>query len=374
MEKFKKFRRFIKLYTSGLNRREIEKLLQKDAVDAIYYLKVRQPPSVGEDDSAPLSDFRAALTAVKDIFLSFLLKLTPARRLCYGLAAALFLLGLIRADHMYLIVAFIGINFLLALELVDKLTTRDELEIAREIQLSLQPHGVPRVRPLSMAAHYQPARLVGGDFYDVARPSPTRMIGIIGDVSGKGVSAALYAAYAQSMFQTLAPDCASPAELFRKLNKLISQRLRDGDFITALAADFDLERGVATIARAGHNWPLLYQAENQTVTALRPRGLSIGLFTGPDFDDRLEEQTVPLAPGDCLVFYSDGVTEATNARKRMFDLSGLKRAVGECADQDSQSIVNGIKVRLRAFTESDELDDDATILAVKVDGKPSWRL
>jgi sigma-B regulation protein RsbU (phosphoserine phosphatase) len=88
----------------------------------------------------------------------------------------------------------------------------------------------------------------------------------------------------------------------------------------------------------------------------------------------LEEQTVPLAPGDCLVFYSDGVTEATNARKRMFDLSGLKRAVGECADQDSQSIVNGIKVRLRAFTESDELDDDATILAVKVDGKPSWRL
>ena len=259
------------------------------------------------------------------------------------------------------------LNFLLVLELVDKLTTRDELEIAREIQLSLQPHNVPRMRMLSMATHYQPARLVGGDFYDIVMPEPDKVVAILGDVSGKGISAALYAAYAQSMFQSLSCSSVSPADLFRKLNSLISQRLRDGDFITALIAVFDLKERSMTIARAGHNWPLHYQAGNRTIAELRPKGMSIGLFTGPEFDDLLEEQTVYLQKGDCLVFYSDGVTEATNSKKLMFSISGLKEAVAECAHEDSEAIISGINLKLRNFTRSGDLQDDATILAVKVE-------
>ena len=173
---------------------------------------------------------------------------------------------------------------------MDKLTTRDELEIAREIQMSLQPGQLPQLPMLSMACYSKPAKVVGGDFYDVVQPKPDWVVGIVGDVSGKGISAALYAAYAQSMFQSLSTSCGSPAELLRSLNALISQRLRNGHFITALVACFDLNERTVTIARAGHNWPLHYSAADQVVTEVRPKGMSIGLCTGPEFDDNLEEQ------------------------------------------------------------------------------------
>jgi serine phosphatase RsbU (regulator of sigma subunit) len=361
--KLKKIKRLYKLYTTGLDHREIEKLLQKDAVEAYSYYRAR---SVRPSAPPPKPGARSFLFAVKEIFLSFLMQLTPARRLFYSAALLLFIVGLIKPDKLYLAASFIGLSFLLALELADKLTTRDELEIAREIQMSLQPRRLPETRKLSLAAYYQPARVVGGDFYDIALPSSEKMAAIVGDVSGKGVSAALYAAYAQSMFQSFSIDDPSPTELLSKLNTLISDRLRDGDFITALAAVFDLTEKSVTIARAGHNWPLHYRAADHTVVELRPRGMSIGLFTGPEFDDALEEQKIYLETGDCLIFYSDGVTEAADRNRRMFEISGLKKAAAECAERSSGEIVDRISRSLAEFAGSDELQDDATILAVKV--------
>ena len=357
--KIDKIKRFYDLYTTGLNRHEIEHLLQRDALGALTYFK--------KGSGTPEKKTRSPLRAVLDIFISFLMKLTPARRLVYGLVIVLFITGLVRTHHLYLILSFIGVNFLLALELVDKLTTRDELEIAREIQMSLQPDLIPKLRMLSMASYSKPAKVVGGDFYDVVQPNPDWVVSIVGDVSGKGISAALYAAYAQSMFQSLSAKCESPADLLRNLNTLISQRLRNGDFITALVACFDLNEQSVTIARAGHNWPLYYSAADQAVTELRPKGISIGLFTGPEFDDNLEEQKIFFKNGDCLVFYSDGITEATNAKKLMFDISGLKSAVMESAQGNSDAIIRQINLRLHDFVKSDDLQDDATLLTVKVD-------
>jgi serine phosphatase RsbU (regulator of sigma subunit) len=357
--KLDKIKGFYKLYTTGLTRREIEQLLQRDAVGALTYFQ--------KGAGTPERKTRSPLRAFLDIFISFLMKLTPARRLMYGLVILLFIGGLVRTHHLYLILSFIGVNFLLALELVDKLTTRDELEIAREIQMSLQPDQLPNLRMLSMACYSKPAKLVGGDFYDVVQPNPDWVVGIVGDVSGKGISAALYAAYAQSMFQSLSTKCGSPAELLKSLNTLISQRLRDGDFITALVACFDLKERSVTIARAGHNWPLYYSAADGNITELRPKGISIGLFTGPEFDDNLEEQKIFLKNGDCLVFYSDGITEATNSQRHMFDISGLKSAVSESVQGNSDAIIRQINLRLHDFVKSDELQDDATLMTVKID-------
>jgi serine phosphatase RsbU (regulator of sigma subunit) len=362
-KKIEKIREFFYLYTSGLNRKEIERLLKKDTVDAFSYFKSKTSIA---DQAAKRRSISSVFFICKEIFISFVMQLTPARRFFYGIGIVGFLLGLIYNDLFYLAVSFVLLNLLLALELVDKLTTRDELEIAREIQLSLQPLHIPESRLLSIATYSRPARLVGGDFFDVVQPDNDRLISIVGDVSDKGVSAALYAAYAQSMFQSFSETSISPSKIFHSLNNLISKRLRDGDFITAVIAFFDLNEKSVTIARAGHNWPLYYCSNTRSIAELKPKGVSIGLCENERFCNQMEEQKIYLNQGDLLLLYSDGVTEATNPQNHMFELSGLKTALTENAHESSETIIGRINSRLHGFVKSDELQDDATMVAIKV--------
>ena len=361
--RIKKIQKLFHLYTSGLNHREIEQLLKKDTVDAFSYFKAKTKIP---DQSPKRSSVGTFFYMGKAIFFSFMMQLTPARRFFYGLGVAGFLIGLLKIDSLLMLGSFVVLNLLLALELVDKLTTRDELEIAREIQLSLQPFEIPESERLSIATFYRPARLVGGDFFDIVQPNGNRMISIVGDVSDKGISAALYAAYTQSMFQSFSQTMVSPSQIFLSLNELISKRLRDGDFITAVIAMFDLNDSSVTIARAGHNWPLYYCAQTGTIEELKPRGISIGLMDNELFSNQLEEKKIYLNQGDFLLLYSDGVTEATNSQNRMFETSGLKTVIAECVHESSGNIISQIDSRLHKFVRSDELQDDATMVAIKV--------
>ena len=362
-QKSKKIQDFFYLYTSGLNHREIEQLLKKDAVDAYTYLKGK----TGLTDQPPKRHtLKSVLSVSKEIFISFMMQLTPARRLFYGLAVAGFLVGLFQADLFYMLASFVVLNLLLAVELVDKLTTRDELEIAREIQLSLQPVTIPDSPLLSIAAYSKPAKMVGGDFFDIVQPNNDRVISIVGDVADKGVSAALYAAYTQSMFQSFSQTIVSPSAIFQNVNDLIYKRMRDGDFITAVIASFDLNEKSVTIARAGHNWPLYYCADTRTITELKPKGVSIGMFENVQFSDRLEEHKIYFKQGDLLLLYSDGVTEATNPENLMFDVSGLKTVITESAGESSKMLIGNINSQVRSFVKSEELQDDATMVAIKM--------
>ena len=361
--KMENTKEFYKVYTSGLNRREIEQLLKKDTLDAFSYFKGKTSIDDNISIHASPSSF---LHSIKEIFISFVMQLTPARRLFYGIAIIAFIFGLINYHLLYLIGSFVIFNLLLALELANKLTTRDELEIAREIQQGLQPFNIPEPQLLSIATYYRPARLVGGDFFDIVQPGGDRLISIVGDVSDKGISAALYAAYTQSMFQSLSETKQSPANIFHSLNDLISRRLRDGDFITAVIAFFNLNEKSVTIARAGHNWPLFYCAETKIITALKPKGISIGLVENVQFADQLEEQKILLNQGDLLLLYSDGVTEATNPQEVMFEIDGLKKVIEKNICESSKTIVDQINSQLHEFVKSDELQDDATMVAFKI--------
>ncbi len=361
--RLKKIQDFFYIYTSGLNHREIEQLLKKDALDAYTYLKGKTALT---DQPPKRLTVKSILFIGKELFISFMMQLTPARRLFYGLAGLGFLVGLFQVDVFYILASFVILNLLLAVELVDKLTTRDELEIAREIQLNLQPVKIPESRLLSIAAYSKPARMVGGDFFDIVQPDNDRVISIVGDVADKGVSAALYAAYTQSMFQSFSQTGISPSAIFQNVNDLIFKRMRDGDFITAVIAFFDLKERSVTIARAGHNWPLYYRADTGTITELKPKGMSIGMFENVQFSDRLEEQKIYLKPGDLLLLYSDGITEATNPDNLMFDVAGLKDAITESAHETSEMLIGQIDSKLHNFVRSEELQDDATMVAIKV--------
>jgi len=362
-KKFRKIREFFELYTSGLNHKEIERLLKKDTWEALsYYKRKTSLPDKLEGKRS----IGKTIHVIKEIFLSFVMQLTPARRLFYGVGFIIFVIGLLSLDLRYLIGSFIILNLLLALELADKLTTRDELEIAREIQLSLQPETIPDIPFLSICAFSRPARVVGGDFYDIVKKNDGQMLSILGDVSGKGIPAALYAASIQSMFESLSEKSASPINIMHSLNNLIIKRLREGDFITAVIAFFELEGRSLTIARAGHNWPLYYCSRTRTVSALKPKGQSIGIFSDSMFAENLEETKLHLEPGDVLLLYSDGITEATNSKNLMFNQSRLELALKENVHEPAEEIIGKINYRLNEFVKSDELHDDITMMAIKV--------
>lgn len=301
------------------------------------------------------------------VALSFLMQLTPARRLFYGLAVVGFVAGFFWATPLWVLAAFVVLNLLLALELADKLTTRDELEIAREIQVGLQPQQLPAVPGLSISSFSRPAKIVGGDFFNIIEREDRRLIGIVGDVAGKGVPAALYAAHIQSMFESLSEQSAGAGVLMRGLNKLICRRLREGDFITAVIALYDSGEKSVTIARAGHNWPLYYEARTQTVQALKPPGACLGIDNDMGFSECLREEKISLSSGDVLLLYSDGVTEAMNSADQPFDLSRLESALKENARFPADGIIAGINQRLDEFVRSEELHDDATMVAIKVE-------
>jgi sigma-B regulation protein RsbU (phosphoserine phosphatase) len=361
--KIDKIKNVFKLYTMGLNHNEIELLLKKDTIDTFSYLR-KKTNFAGKQQ--PPRSIKFFLNVAKEIFISFVMQLTPARRLVYGIGVLAFIFGLLKIDMLAIIVSVLIFNFLLALELVDKLTTRDELEIAREIQLSLQPVDIPESDLLSFSTFSEPAKIVGGDFFDVIQLSDNRIISIVGDVSDKGIPAALYAAYTQSMFQSLSETKTSPGQIMGSLNDLIGKRLRDGDFITIVIALFDLKENSVTITRAGHNWPLYYSSETKNISELKPQGSCIGMVENPQFKEKLEELKIYLKKDDFILLYTDGITEAFDSKKQMFNISNLKSAINESVYKSSNDIIDHINLKLRTFTDTDELQDDATMVAVKV--------
>ena len=192
----RKHKNFFRLYTTGLNRREVERLLKKDTLEALTYYKDKTSL---RDLPPEKKSFKSSLNVIRAIFVSFVMQLTPARRFFYGLSFCGFVLGMIAAKGLWILCAFIILNLLLALELADKLTTRDELEIAREIQVSLEPERLPEFPWLSISFSSKPAKIVGGDFFNVVKRNDDQMLSIVGDVAGKGIPAALYAAHIQSI-------------------------------------------------------------------------------------------------------------------------------------------------------------------------------
>ena len=361
--KINKIRDFYRMYTSGMDQSDVERLLHKDTLAALEYYKDRTP--LGTPTTRPQT-FKDHTRAAKEIFVSFVMQLTPARRFLYGLSVLGFVLGPFIVGPLGPLVSFALLNLLLALELADKLVTRDELEIAREIQISLEPQHLPEFQRLSISALSRPAKIVGGDFFNIIKPNDNRMLSILGDVAGKGIPAALYAAHIQSMFESLSERSASPAGIMTELNKLISRRLREGDFITAVIAFFESDQNALTIARAGHNWPLYYNAKTQAISSLNPPGVCLGLDTEIGFSECLREKTLPVNPGDVLLLYSDGITEAMNSEENLFELSRLESALRETVHYPADKIIHSINHRLDEFIQSEELHDDITMVAIKV--------
>jgi len=253
----------------------------------------------------------------------------------------------------------------------EKKRLEEEMRLAREIQMSLLPRGPLLVPGFTVSALCVPAREVGGDYYDVVALPDGRYGILIADVSGKGMSAALYMAELKGLMLSLSQIHLSPRDLLVSANRLISMHLDSRSFITMTYAVIDPVAGVMTYARAGHTPLLQLPAGNGSGSRAclhAPDGLVLGLRIddGERFAGLLAEATLRLAPGDLLVFFTDGISEAMNERGDCFGESQLAELVEEHGHLPIGELRERILREIAAFVGGAPQHDDMTMILLRV--------
>jgi sigma-B regulation protein RsbU (phosphoserine phosphatase) len=238
-----------------------------------------------------------------------------------------------------------------------------EMEVGQQIQLSLLPETPSTVPGWEFATYYSAARQVGGDFYDIFElPGKPRRLGmIIADVMGKGVPAALFMALSRTIIRTTALNGRSPASTLAWANELIQKNNRADLFLTAFYARLDTSSGRLAYACAGHNRPLWLKASSGVIQELTARGIIMAAFDKID----LEEREIEVAPGDSLVFYTDGVTEAMNAHREPFGEKQLEAVVKASAGAPAQQVVDAVVQAVEAHAGDTAQSDDITLFVVR---------
>jgi sigma-B regulation protein RsbU (phosphoserine phosphatase) len=248
----------------------------------------------------------------------------------------------------------------------DKERLEEELRIAREIQMSLLPQETVTVPGLRVAALCLPAAEVGGDYYDLLPLHDTRLGVLIADVSGKGTSAALYMAELKGLVLSLSRIYESPARLLGEANRILAANMDARSFITMTYAVVDTARRTMTYARAGHN-PIIQLSGGRT-HVLTPAGLGLGMDRGDRFEEILEEAEAPLSAGDVFLLFTDGLSEAMNARAELFGERRLRDVLETAtfAEADEQELKDRILEEIRRFVGGAAQNDDMTMVILKV--------
>lgn len=234
-----------------------------------------------------------------------------------------------------------------------------ELRVARLIQQTLLPKQLPDIPGWRLAVHYQPARAVGGDLYDFFSLPDGRLVIACGDVTDKGVPAALVMATTRAVLRGAARRELTPSAALERSNNLLCPEMPPSMFVTCLYAILDPATGRMQFANAGHNLP--YRQGKRGAEELRATGMPLGLM--PDM--QYEQKEVILEPGDSVLFYSDGLVEAHNPRGEMFGFPHLRKLVGEYPASGS-ALIHFLLEQLQSFTGADwEQEDDITLLTLE---------
>jgi phosphoserine phosphatase RsbU/P len=235
-----------------------------------------------------------------------------------------------------------------------------EMGKAREIQEGLLPKRIPQVRGLEIAGVWQPARAIGGDFYDVVKFSDRKMGLCIGDVVGKGISAALLMANLQASFRAFTPEAISPGVLVGKMNGVLCNNIAADKFVTFCYCTIDVAEGRLTYAGAGHWPPILFRRSGEA-TVLREGGPPLGIFPGGLYGNT----SLDLESGDQLVFYTDGLTEATNSEGQEFGERRLIELAGQHLRLGAEQLLEKIVREVTRYCVGN-FQDDLTMVVVSV--------
>jgi len=370
-------------YTRDISREDFQRLFTHDTFDAYRFFT-----RGGDDDRfAGLPPWKRAPMRVREFFLAFTLRLSPARRALYIGALVIALTGIIRLFRGFgsvniplglpffqiavltpiwadgtiaLIVSLFLVNLIVLLEVADRLSLKGELEVAREIQLAMLPGGTYRAGDVQICGMTRPANTVGGDFYDVLPLKDGRIIITLGDVAGKGSPAALLMALLLAVLRTLVDEELEARELVARLNVQICRHSPPSRFITLFYAVYSPSTGVLTYVNAGQNPPLIRRRDGR-YERLGGTGVALGMFEHSAFGS----VDTTLDPGETLVLYSDGITEAEDPEGRPFEEAGLELVVERHANEEPAEIGSRVLKAVEAHAKASRFTDDLTILLLK---------
>jgi serine phosphatase RsbU (regulator of sigma subunit) len=364
--------RFFEAYTQGLSTVELERLFTRDTPEAYRFFS----RGINFEELNKLPWHRRTAAHARLFFLAVTMKLTPARRAIYGLALVCVVIGLVelfRELHfllvphpafapgtLWLLTGFVLTNLLVLLEVADRLSLKNDLEIARDIQQAMLPRGAFHTAGLEAFGMTRPANTVGGDFYDILRLPDGRVLLALGDVAGKGSPAALLMALLLAMMRTLVDEGLEGAALAHRLNVQIARHAPRSRFVTLFVAVLNPSSGELVYVNAGQNPPLLRRTDG-TYERLRAGGMALGMFEEAAYT----AGTTVLGVGDVVAMYSDGITEAENDEGQPFDESGLQRIMDNPAWGSAKELAWAAFAAVEQHTAERRLLDDLTILVAR---------
>ena len=235
-----------------------------------------------------------------------------------------------------------------------------DLSLARELQSRLLPQTNPKLAHLDVAAKFVPARTIGGDLYDFIPYSMSRLGIVIGDVSGKGAPAAIYAALVSGIIRSHAPIEPSPGEMLSAVNLSLAERRIEAQFVSIIYAVWDDEQRMLTVSNSGLPRPIfVHNGKNEVIEAT---GLPLGLFDEAEYD----EFQFRMKPGDLFVFFSDGILDARNSSGELFGRGRTERIVSACADKPASCVVESLFKAVSDHSAGVETFDDQTVVAIRV--------
>jgi sigma-B regulation protein RsbU (phosphoserine phosphatase) len=367
---------FFETYTRDLSRRDFKRLFTLETPEAYRFFA----RGIDETELKGQPWHVRAWRRCRAFFMAFTARLSPARRALYGIGLVMALFGILQQFHgikvvrvpvipfvlalplpglawsegtLWLVGGFLAMNLLVMLEVADRLTLKRDLEIARDIQRAMLPQEMVTGGGLEAYGFTRPANTVGGDFYDVLQMPNGRLVIALGDVSGKGSPAALLMALTLAILRTLVDEGLGPAALAQRLNVQVARHAPGSRFVTMFLAVFDPMTGALHYVNAGQNPPILRRVSG-ALERLTSGGVALGMF-------ELSAYTAGdtwLAPGDVLVLYSDGITEAENKQ-------GVFFVINRHWWEDAATLGKAIVTSVEGHATDTRLADDLTVLAIR---------
>jgi serine phosphatase RsbU (regulator of sigma subunit) len=241
-----------------------------------------------------------------------------------------------------------------------------ELEVARDIQLSLIPKNIAEIQGYEINAFYKSAKEVGGDYYDVIPLNREKFGIVMGDVSGKGVPAALIMTMARSTLHSEAREAYDKpsSDTLKKLNSILAVDIREGMFVTIFYGILDIKRNIINISSAGHNDTLVYRKSSGDVLPYNPKGFPLGTDPGPRFDKVIKNEDVLLEPGDKMIIFTDGITEAMNTVNEEFGDARLIDAIKKNGGKTGKEVLDAVIGRVDEFVNGAAQSDDIAVVVL----------
>lgn len=308
------------------------------------------------------------------LFSDLTQRLNPTRRLAFGLGSVSFvghyLLSFLNAtDFLFfsgllLPFGFLSMFFLLLVELLEKSDVQKEIDLARDIQLSLLPGTSLNKENLEVYSFAHTAKEVGGDYLDVIDTEQGTYV-IIADVSGKGLSAALYMVRMQALVNLLVhKEQPSPKDLFLQLNDFVKSNRKDKTFVTGCVAFFPNDKDEFEYVRAGHNIPVYYSRERDTTFNLKANGFALGMTSTAMLSQHLEVKRFHFKPGDSVLLYTDGLNEARNEKGDEYGEERIESLMEIYGSLHAKTVVKKIQSSLEMFIGSVQPADDVTFTCI----------